>query len=174
MYTCYALALPGLAYPHVLADICNRTANKSSICSVPCPSRHHPNDTGPCPDPMTVALRRHMQRVYEIVREFAEVFGYHEINNRIRGVYCDWTVSPSNFNQSLTWFEAVNGKGSAQRYLWAICPSAYFNYNATKTLPAKASVAEIVKGYLNASGTVPSHTNETRQVADSFGLRMAA
>jgi len=119
-------------------------------------------------------MRRHMQRTYEIVREFAEVFGQDEINGRLRGMYCDWTISASNFNDSLQWFEAVHGTGAASKYLYGMCPSAYFNYNETKSLPSGASVDQILAGYLNASGTIPSHTVETQQIAKAYGLKFAA
>ena len=75
-------------------DVCTKTGNKNLICSVPCPKQSAPNDTSPCADQSILARRRHMQRVYEIVQEFAEVFGQDQINQRIRGIFAEWTIYP--------------------------------------------------------------------------------
>lgn len=113
-------------------------------------------------------VRRHMRRTVEIGTIFTDVLGEHRIGDRVRPVFSWWVTRGFEYIDALEWLEATRGPASDS--VWGIGITAYFSSAAAGP---SADVEEIMSVMVRDMETGGRRTEQYRDIADRFGLRLA-
>lgn len=113
------------------------------------------------------AQRRHIGKVYQLSRTFADVFGDAAVPSIIRPVYADWAIYPQRFNATLSWFAATYGPPS--QYLYGMATTGYFGGGCKI---ANATTSDIYADYRNSTASQAAARAELVAIAAAYGLKL--